>query len=250
MEDGILVRHREGGDAHDHIEVWDKYIDHIKTVNRFFPSSDLSYEMLNPFGEVIVQNSRSVEVGALLYRGRLTQDPAILDPTAMGKPPSELARGGRGNPTGISHLYLSFDRETCVAECRVGMNEYVSVARFDVSKTFKTLDLQSIDSINPFVGSSENNILSYLRARSVLLRLRDEISAPARSTDSQLDYISTQFLCEYVKSLGISGVIFPSTLRVGGVNLVLFDDSYVECSLNIESYQVHEYQFEIRQSVN
>ncbi|MFC8178704.1 RES family NAD+ phosphorylase [Rhodococcus sp. NPDC057297] len=238
LDGSVKVGHRLGSNAHTLIEDWDRIVNHLRMVNRFFPPNDTPYSKLKPLGEIIGQNWRKISAGTTLYRGRPVKEPQPLQPEEMGMPPHSLARGGRGNPAGIPHLYLAFDKETCVAECRAGMNEYISMAGFTARRDFRTLDLETLESINPFVSGSDDSVSGYLHARAVLHRLRTEISIPARSSDSNLDYISTQFLCEFVKSLGLSGVIYPSTLQPTGINLVLFDDELVNCGSAVECFTV------------
>ncbi|WP_143536585.1 RES family NAD+ phosphorylase [Rhodococcus sp. 05-2254-6] len=249
IEGDVSVGHRLGSEAHTLIEDWDRLVSHLRTRNRFFPPADTPYSKLKPLGEIIGQNWRTVSLGTSLYRGRPVTKPEPLPIAEMGMPPSHLARGGRGNPAGIPHLYLAFDMETCVAECRSGMNEFVSIAEFSASRDFRTLDLETLEAINPFVAGSDGDISNYLHARAVLKRLRTEISIPARSSDSNLDYISTQFLCEFVKSLGLSGVIYPSTLNPKGINLVLFDETLVDCSSAAQCYQVTQNHLKIESVV-
>lgn len=238
LGDGVRVGHRLKAAADSSIRIWDQLIDHLKFSNRFFPPKTIPYERLEALGEVIVKNSRPVLAGSSLFRGRMISEPVPLSAADMGMPPRHLARGGRGNPPGIPHLYLALERETCVAECRPGMNEYISVAEFQAIKDFTTLDLETVDAINPFTSSPDGDASLYLHSRAVLTRLRSEISTPARSSDSNLDYISTQFLCEYVKSLGLSGVIYPSTLYGGGTNLVLFNPEVVEIREDVQAYRI------------
>ncbi|MCD2156854.1 RES family NAD+ phosphorylase [Rhodococcus cerastii] len=243
LEPGVTIVHKIAPETPNYLDVWNHYINHVTRVNRFFPPKDLPHNALDPLGELILGNSRDVESKTQFYRGRITSNSAALESEEMGKPPFEVTTGGRANPAGIPHLYLAFEKETCAAECRVGLNGYVSIATFVSNSGFKTLDLNDVDSINPF--TTEDDLGPILQARTVLNRLRDDIAIPARSHDSQLDYIATQFLCEYAKNLGLSGVIYPSTLLKNGTNLVLFDDALVDCRINVEAFQIVRDDFKI-----
>ncbi|MCD4852425.1 RES family NAD+ phosphorylase [Arthrobacter sp. AK01] len=236
LRPGVLVRPRSNPGDLDHVGVWDSYVNHLKLVNRFFPPNDLPDDALNLLGELILANGRKVEVGKSYFRGRPTADPQPFALDNMGMPPAATAPGGRGNPIGIPHLYIASDVETCAAECRVGLNGYVSIATFRVEAELNVLDLAVVDSINPF--TTERDVSSYLQARAFLSRLRDEISKPARSTDAQRDYVSTQFLCEYAKHLGLHGVMYPSTLKDGGTNLVLFTADRVAGDAEVKTFVV------------
>ena len=65
--------------------------------------------------------------------------------------------------------------------------------------------------------------------------MNEAISKPVRSGDSKLDYIPTQFIVDYIKSLneseevGFDGIIFGSTIS-DGHNLMLFDPKRLDCS--------------------
>ena len=68
--------------------------------------------------------------------------PAILahDRERM-KPRSDRAREGRGNPAGISMLYLASSVQTAVSEVRPWVGSEVSVAQFEVSRDVKVIYL-------------------------------------------------------------------------------------------------------------
>jgi RES domain-containing protein len=243
LEAGVLARRRVTSEHIDHIETWDRYVQHLKTTNRFFPPDDLPNDSMGFLGEVILNNSRTVEVGKSYYRGRPTDGQATRGIDEMGMPPAGVASGGRGNPIGIPHLYVASDPETCAAECRIGLNGHVSIATFRVTSELSVLDLAVVDSINPF--TTDGDVGDYLQARSFLNRLRREISIPARSADIQMDYIATQFLCEYAKHLGLHGVMYPSTLNVSGTNLVLFGMDKVAGEENVELYLIVRDEFSL-----
>lgn len=245
LDAGVLSQRRTTSDRIDHIDTWDRYVRHLTTTNRFFPPRDLPAESLDFLGEVILKNSRIVEEGKSYFRGRPTGRSVPFEISEMGMPPARIASGGRGNPIGIPHLYVASDRETCAAECRVGLNGFVSIATFRVTAELNVLDLAVVDSINPF--TTEGDVSNYLQARSFLKRLRGEISIPARSVDVQMDYIATQFLCEYAKHLGLHGVMYPSTLNESGTNLVLFGTEKVSADEKVDLYLIVRDEFSLRQ---
>lgn len=244
LQPGVLGRRRVTSDHVDHTETWDRYVQHLKTTNRFFPPRDLPEDSMGFLGEVILNNSRNVDVGKSYYRGRPAVGPEPFKIGEMGMPPAGVASGGRGNPIGIPHLYVASDPETCAAECRVGLNGYVSIATFRVISKLTVLDLAIVDSINPF--TTDGDVGDYLQARSFLKQLRGEISIPARSADIQMDYIATQFLCEYAKHLGLNGVMYPSTLKESGTNLVLFGTDKVVGDEKVEQYLIVRDEFSLR----
>ncbi|MGW9405085.1 RES family NAD+ phosphorylase [Arthrobacter sp. NPDC055585] len=246
LQNGVMSRRMNTTGVIDYVSAWDEFIHHIKTVNRFFgprklssgTQSSSSYwdEVLISLGVVITDNARKIESGQIYYRGRISSPAKKLPLSKMGMPPADVATGGRGNPVGIPHLYLATDKETCAAECRGGVNSYLSIAEYKTLSPVRVLDLAEIDLLSPFIN--DGDIESYLQARAFLTRLGEEISKPALSADSQMDYVSTQFLCEYSKYLGLDGVVYPSTLSASGKNLVLFSDEFVDATKKVQLYRV------------
>jgi len=58
-----------------------------------------------------------------------------------------------------------------------------------------------------------------------------------RKQDVNLDYLPTQYLCEFIKSLGFDGVEYRSAMAEGGYNLAVFNDKNLEC-VTAKHYQV------------
>jgi len=52
--------------------------------------------------------------------------------------------------------------------------------------------------------------------------ISQEIAKPLRRHDSELDYLPTQYISDYIKSQGFDGVEYMSTMREGGFNLAVF----------------------------
>jgi hypothetical protein len=61
-------------------------------------------------------------------------------------------------------------------------------------------------------------------------RISIDLSKPMRRYDSEIEYIPTQFICEFIKVYtGAGGIRFRSSLHPEGKNIVLFDDNKVTC---------------------
>lgn len=58
----------------------------------------------------------------------------------------------------------------------------------------------------------------------VMRMIQGAFSKPTNNTD---DYIPTQVIAEYIKSLGYDGIRFNSSIHSGGVNLTIFN--YEKC---------------------
>ena len=70
-----------------------------------------------------------------------------------------------------------------------------------------------------------------------LRAISNAISKPLRRYDSKLDYLPTQYICEYIKSLGYDGIQYKSTIDKDGVNLAVFNQANFEC-LKRTKYEV------------
>ena len=131
-----------------------------------------------------------------------------------GKPPADMASPGRINPEKICYLYLSEDADTAVYEVRPLIGQYVSIATFTTKDEMKLYDL-TIDHNTFFIDNQENDSL-------MLYAIQKCFSVP--NTGCAIEYLPTQYLSEKIKRMGFDGLKFGSSLKDGGVNVVLFDD--------------------------
>ena len=70
-----------------------------------------------------------------------------------------------------------------------------------------------------------------------LRKIGYEISKPLRRHDSPLDYLPTQYISDYIKSVGFAGIEYKSTMCKKGVNFAIFDETLFEC-IGTESYEI------------
>ena len=64
-----------------------------------------------------------------------------------------------------------------------------------------------------------------------------------RRYDSELDYIPTQFICEFIKIFtNVQGIKFKSSLHNAGSNLVLFNSGTMKCR-NVKKVQISKSSF-------
>ena len=74
---------------------------------------------------------------------------------------------------------------------------------------------------------------SIKRIKSTLLKqlISKDLSKPMRRYDSELDYIPTQFICEFIRVfIDVDGIKFKSSLHKFGNNLVIFDQHIMGCT--------------------
>jgi hypothetical protein len=212
---------------------WESFANEIKTNNRFFIGESISLELLKDLFRV---HTKAYKKGKLFYRGRISTKEGYLK-EKMGKPPVGVSKSGRANPVGIPYLYISTEKETVLYESRATHSDFITIAEFRlIDESMKVLRLRRIDDLSPFMA--EDGLEKYLKYRKYLKRLEKELSKPLRRHDDEmLDYLPTQYLCEYVKSLGYDAIEYGSSLHDGGINLAVFDDSIMEIT-DVNVYEV------------
>lgn len=223
---------------------WDEFVKELKENNRFH-TDYINREILKLFLSCVKVTHRR---GETFYRARFCTDQAGIKPEDMGPPPAKLASAGRANSRGISRLYLSDKTDTTLYEIRAGVYDYVTVGEFILKRDIEVIDLAQIDKISPFVANSMTDIDLTMHAINLdaLRKIAKEIAKPLRRHDSQLDYLPTQYISDFIKSLGSDGIQFNSTMSQDGYNLTLFDAKISECK-NIKVYDIKKIHYGFEQ---
>lgn len=231
--------------SHDHEvlrDSWLSFVHVVKHQSRFFFEHSKKTGLSDPQELEPASLLRAVE-SIISSCGLLMQIPASStffrvrerhrdegwkpDNETMGPPPSERARAGRMNPPGISYFYSAMEKATAVAEVVRGPPSRVVAARFQSARELRVIDLTSLPNLpSIFDGAQRDLRESVLFLRSFV----ESISQPVRKDGQEhLDYVPSQVVCEYFalvirapKGRGIDGVLYPSAVRAGGKNLVLF----------------------------
>lgn len=217
----------------DHVSSWNDFSEEIQYQYRYFPRVLPDEELLR---EAFLDRSVPITEDTELYRARISSKGDVLPADKMGPPPVADARPGRANPSGIPYLYLGMAKETCVYETRPGHLTEISIGTFRPTRSLKVLDLKTIEHPDFFDDEPGRRqiFFRYLRA------LSERLSRPVRSGDDPVEYVPTQYLCEFARSIGLDGVIYASALHRGGTNVVLFDETAVECSPDVDLAIVSE----------
>lgn len=211
---------------------WEKFVDEIKFENRFHIKNAIDLTKL----EILLkQLDRKFVKGKIFYRARISEKQgfSIKD---MGNPPKHLTKAGRANPQGISYLYLANDVDTTIFETRAALFDFVSIGEFRLNEDITLINLHETDLYDPMLLADKDMLKDFIILYPFVSRLEKEISKPNRRTDNELDYLPTQYLSEFIKSLGFDGVIYKSSVNPKGHNLAIFNPHKFEC---IKSY-VHE----------
>lgn len=217
---------------------WDSFANDIKFKNRFFLSKELDTNLLESIFERLI---RTYPSGKKFYRARISDDHLPIE--QMGKPNAQLVTGGRANPIGIPYLYLSNDWLTTMYETRISLHESLTIGEFENIESLNLVSLTNISQLGPFEVTARNfDLEEFITYRPYLKKLETELSKPVRKQDSNLDYLPTQFLCEFIKSMGLDAVEYKSAMHEGGSNIALFDDSKIKC-LKTKFYKVASLEY-------
>ena len=202
---------------------WKEFCEEIVYRNRFFPQTKLDTELLS---EVLSYSENLITANTFLFRARLSSDEKILSGEKMGMPPKQITVEGRANPKCISYLYLASDSNTAISEIRPQVHNKVTVGKFKVNSEIKVIDLRNPCIETPFKWGDKLafvcDIFNFLRMLGSLL------SKPVDKDNVAIDYLPTQYLCEFIKNQGYEGVLYKSFLGQGN-NIVLFSEENVKC---------------------
>jgi hypothetical protein len=232
-------------EIHEHEELryaWEAFVIEVKHRSRYFftrnkASSSSSpgerytaLTLLRRIGKEVQRLGlvKSITQGTNVYRVRRTIEGKQLNGfDELGPPPEAKASAGRMNPAGISYFYLAFESGTALAEVLPNPPCHAALALFETSVDFRVLDLTVLPPTPSIFDSNRRE------ERSVLIFLDRFIAAISKpvSKDGRehIDYIPSQIVSEYFAQVlqvrgeqQLEGMVYPSSLRPGGKNLVLF----------------------------
>lgn len=205
---------------------WDDFVEAIKHRNRFH-SNYINKEVLYTF---LHCTKKTYKAGTVFYRSRVCPTEKGYSRKEMGAPPDTKAKAGRVNPEGIGILYLANTKDTTLYEIRAGVYDYVTVGKFKLKTDIDIINLADIDKISPFIGIDYGfDFTQYATNIEHLRIIGQEIANPLRN-DNTLDYLPTQYISDYIKSKGYSGIEYISTMCKNGLNLAVFDQELFKCT--------------------
>lgn len=231
--------------THEHDELldsWEHFVHTVKhrtryhfhldsAIDRVGTSADSPGVWLDKLGALVkrVGLLQLVEVGTPLFRVRVRRSNGWYpSDETMGPPPVDAATSGRMNPAGISYLYTALEQSTALAETVSSPPQDVVLATFKVERALTVVDLCN----TPFVPSIYD--VENLPLHDGLQFLKEfvrEISEPvSKHADERIEYVPTQVVCEWFAQVfeprgagsRVDGLMYPSAVRPGGRNLVLF----------------------------
>jgi hypothetical protein len=221
LDDGEVVRQRFMPSARfvsDGLDRWEKLRTELMQENRYFPDAQLNTDTLREHLEQL----KAEKPFETWYRARLQNSDTPFKVEEMGAPPQRSASHGRANPAGIPYLYLASDPETAVSETRPHTGDKACVAEFAIEAGLRLLDLRHPRrTVSPF-GLADEDKMGQLRSDIAFLeRLGEELTRPIVPQGAMIDYVPSQYLCEFIKKCGFAGVIYRSSVSEG-INLALF----------------------------
>lgn len=221
---------------------WEHLKDELKWKNRYIIDIDRLGEGEFNWDKFLRDNNVlfNIDSKTILFRARLHEksDIKVFKKKEMGSPPKEKSTGGRANPSGIPFLYLSEDKETVLHEVRASYHDEISLGKFRLRKDISLLEIVDFTK-TPTLFQSEN-IKDTIQGKLLRDKISKDLSKPMRRYDSELDYIPTQFICEYIKvATGANGIRFKSSLHNKGNNIVLFDSNLMECK-SVHKLKIHQ----------
>jgi hypothetical protein len=204
-------------------EAWNSFKEELKHYNRFKPKSipkDDDLGFLFKYIGIKVKRDDTLYFRARIDHGK------ILTEKEMKKPPIENSTtNGRANPIGISYLYLATDEKTAIAEIRPYKEETVTIAEYSCNHDLNLADLrQPHKIISPFMVDNADELPIIYQNLAYLFDLSVELSKPINPNDANLEYLPSQYLCEFIKQMSYDGIIYGSSLSTGS-NFVIFNDS-------------------------
>jgi hypothetical protein len=210
------------------IEYWDFLKEDIKWNSRFLTNIEhlIELEWDKLFGIY-----STIDKDRILYRARIHHD-GNINPLGLDEiscPPKEKTVAGRANPQGIPYLYLCSEIDTTLYETRVSYLDIVSIGIFRIKDIDEIKIVDFTLSQSPF-SNEIANMVDFVKGKLLRQQISRDLSKPIRRFDSELEYVPTQFICEFIRYItGAQGIQFNSSLHQGGVNVVLFTNDNIQC---------------------
>lgn len=221
------------------IRVWE-YISNIRSTleksNRHFPDSDNQF--IKYLRNIFESCSISKKSGTVLYRGRIYTAEDKFEKLHHPENYRDLKFAGynakesfvnwnndwpvqgRMNPEGIHCLYTATDVDTCIMELIPGYEELISIAKIDIIKDLKIVDLSKSDAI----GDSTFEVYLSVYIQELI----------TQGGDNKKDYIFPQYIAGCCKNMGYDGMAYRSkycsrddTGNDRGINITIFN--YEKC---------------------
>ncbi len=225
-------------DILENVGYWDMLKHQLATKNRYI--TDVGYLTGDLGWDGFFSSQIQIPHGLPLYRARLHHSSGQLAYAVheMFCPPAVYSTAGRANPSGIPYLYLSDNTDTVLYEVRAAYLDEISIGMFEVKPAITSPVIISDFTESPTIFHP-SRIGDKIKATLLKQKISADLSKPMRRYDSELDYIPTQFICEFIKIYtGVHGIKFRSSLHATGNNFVIFDQDLLTC-IQVNRVRVH-----------
>ena len=230
----------KGASAQVWQEEWRDFERSIKTEARFFSrsASDLLARVFGNIDSLTTKPRHQLveDVGpnrklANLYRARFFQSDENLEEALcrpdlhLGSPPAQLASPGRMNAHGISVFYGATKSSVALTEVRPPVGSKVLVARFDITRPMRLLNLTALDSVSDGGSIFDPFFKGRLERIAFLRTLSQRMTSPVMPNDEDSEYLVTQAIADFLATENeprLDGIIFNSAQSRSGRNVVLF----------------------------
>ena len=245
-------------------QLWYSFKDIVLQSNRFY----VKHPLLDVLSHYLQEVPLSIAAGHFFYRARIIDDTCVHDYMlykCYGAPDQEQSvknyfsktnsfRGltkeasfippknvkvpeGRANPRYIRYLYVSEDPTTALFEVRPLILDAVNIARIEVKDELNIANI----AVNPDIKDSEDAPIEVF----VMHMIQGAFSRPTNNPD---DYLPTQVITEYIKSLGYEGLRYNSSLHRCGVNLTIFN--YEKCeAVSSQDFRIEDIKLTARAAI-
>ncbi|MEX0960255.1 MAG: RES family NAD+ phosphorylase [Burkholderiales bacterium] len=222
-------------------EEWRNFERSLKTEARYFSRSAAAHltsvfngidKMLTTDGRPLVIDAGPPKALTSVFRARVFQtDEKLVEALCrpdlhIGPPPAVFAIAGRMNARGISVFYGANDPGVAIVEVRPPVGSQVTVARFDIVRPLRLLDLTALSAVTEDGSVFDPEWATRLERATFLRSLAQRITRPVMPDDEAFEYLSTQAIADFLASENepaLDGIVFPSIQMAGdGLNVVLF----------------------------
>lgn len=214
---------------------WHLFSEYLKHENRFHSK----YLNGKAFAKFLPAAEKVLNQDEFFYRARIAFNESGFQVDEMYAPPQGKRKQGRINPEEIGVLYLASDVDTALHEVRASKYDYVTIGTFVPVKSVRVVNLSALSKVSPFLYE---DLASVVLNKDVFKEMALEIAKPQRRSDSPLEYLSTQYISEFVKAQGYDGVAYDSTLSKDGYNLAIYDETSFKC-VQVNTIEVTEIDY-------
>lgn len=246
----------EEKETSDHIwqQEWLNFEHSLKTEARFFSRAAAAHlaSIFDGIDKMSATDGRPLVIDAgpqtkmtNIYRARVFQSDDSLKEALcrpdhhLGSPPSSLASAGRMNARGISVFYGANNPDVAIAEVRPPVGSQVAVARFDITRPLRLLDLTALGAATEAGSIFDTGWATRLERATFLRSLSQRITKPVMPNDESFEYLPTQAIADFLATENepaLDGIVFPSVQAAGdALNVILFHKS-----ARIEAIEVPE----------